>query len=192
MQTLFKIKLLQNLFVKNSFLCLKGWKLLVTMITLTILGVSTSFLALSQTNKYGGNKARLLEARNFIGALNRSQQAYYLENNSFSNSIEKLEIGIKTQTQNYTYSTKATSKAVFNYAVPRREYLSQGWFGLEKRPFYGFVGGVFVKSEKVGNKEEITTIAILCIAENQATTPPATPTYKNGVLSCGAGTNLIH
>ena len=191
MQALLKIKLLQHLFGKDSSLGFRGWKLLGAIIILAILGVSALLLTLGQTSKCGGSFAILAGAKTNIGAMNRFQQAYFLENYRFDNSIEELELGIKTQTENYTYSTKATAKAAFNYAVPRREYISQGWFGLEKRMFYGFVGGVFVESKKVGEKEEKITVAILCQAKTPSTVPPAEPTYKNGILACGAGTSFI-
>jgi type IV pilus assembly protein PilA len=189
MQTIFKIKLLQHLSQKDSWFSLRGWKLWRIIIILGVLGTILSSLYLSQKSGCA-NQVRTAEARSSIGAINRAQQAHFLDNNNFSNSIEKLDLGIKNQTQNYTYSTKATPKAVFNYAVPRRKDVSQGWFGLGKRPFYGFVGGVFVQPKKVGDKE-ITTVAILCQATNSSTLPPAEPTYKNGVLNCGSGTKSI-
>jgi type IV pilus assembly protein PilA len=61
------------------------------------------------------SKNRQAEGKQNIGALNRAQQAYYLEKNTFTKSVEKLDIGIKTQTEDYNYLIRATPKAVFNY-----------------------------------------------------------------------------
>ncbi|MBW4493358.1 MAG: hypothetical protein KME26_09805 [Oscillatoria princeps RMCB-10] len=48
-------------------------------------------------------KAKQVEARNTIGAINRAQQAYQLEKGVFADSIEKLDLGIRRETTNYRY-----------------------------------------------------------------------------------------
>ena len=126
------------------------------------------------------SKAKQAEAKQNIGALSRAQQAYYLENNAFTNSIEKLGVGIKTQTENYNYSIRATPKAIFNYGVARNNTIKS------------YVGGVFVVPAKEipnsASSDEILTLAILCEANSSGTTRPAEPTYKNGQLACGSAT----
>ena len=126
------------------------------------------------------SKAKQAEGKQNIGALNRAQQAYYLENNAFTNSVEKLGIGIKTETENYNYLIRATPKAVVNYGVARNNTIKS------------YVGGVFaVPAKEIPNSassDEILTLAILCEANSSGTTRPAEPTYKNGQLACGSGT----
>jgi type IV pilus assembly protein PilA len=56
---------------------------------------------LSQTNKAKG-----VEARNHIGAMNRAQQAFNLEKGGFADSMDKMGVGIKSQTENYDYLIK--------------------------------------------------------------------------------------
>jgi serine/threonine protein kinase len=94
-------------------------------------------------------KAKQSEAKNNIGAMNRAQQAYFLEQGKFSDSLADLGIGIKTQTENYDYSIRVTPSAVFNYAIPR------------KKDIKGYVGAVFPipGNEATG---EILTGAIAC------------------------------
>ena len=43
------------------------------------------------------------EAKEYLGSMNRAQQAYDLEYLNFADSIEKLGVGIKTDTENYSY-----------------------------------------------------------------------------------------
>jgi type II secretory pathway pseudopilin PulG len=125
------------------------------------------------------SKVKQAEGKQNIGALNRAQQAYFLEYNSFTNSIEKLGIGIKTQTENYNYSIRATPKAVFNYGISRKDN------------FKSYIGGVFaVPAKEIPNSassDEILTLAILCEANSSGTTRPVEPTYKNGQVACGSG-----
>jgi type II secretory pathway pseudopilin PulG len=129
------------------------------------------------------SKSKQAEAKQNIGALNRAQQAYFLEQNTFTNSIDKLGVGIKTQTENYNYSIRATPKAVFNYGVAQKDDLKS------------YVGGVFaVPAKEIPNSassDEILTLAILCQANSLGTTRPVEPTYKNGQVACGSGTKDV-
>jgi type II secretory pathway pseudopilin PulG len=126
------------------------------------------------------SKIKQAEGKQNIGTLNRAQQAYFLEKNTFTNSIDKLGVGIKTQTENYNYSIRATPKAVFNYGISRKDN------------FKSYVGGVFaVPAKEIPNSassDEILTLAILCEANSSGTTRPVEPTYKNGQVACGSGT----
>jgi serine/threonine protein kinase len=129
------------------------------------------------------SKNRQAEGKQNIGALNRAQQAYYLEKNTFTKSVEKLDIGIKTQTEDYNYLIRATPKAVFNYGVARNNNIKS------------YVGGVFAvpakeipNSKPSSSQEEILTLSILCETYSWGGSRPAEPTYKNGQLACGSGT----
>jgi type II secretory pathway pseudopilin PulG len=44
-----------------------------------------------------------VEARNNIGAINRAQRAYYLEQNKFADSFKYLGLGIQTEQGSYSY-----------------------------------------------------------------------------------------
>jgi Type IV pilin-like G and H, putative len=108
------------------------------------------------------------QARQYVTSMNRAQQAYYAENVGFTSSVANLGMGIKPQTDNYTYSISAGNKAVFNYGISRKPNLKS------------FVGGVFLTANK--------TQTILCEASVAGRARPANPTNKNGVLACGANT----
>jgi type II secretory pathway pseudopilin PulG len=119
-------------------------------------------------------------AKQSVGAMNRGQQAYFIENNDFSNSIEKLGVGIKTQKGNYEYATRVlASKAAFNYAIPRN------------RNNKSYVGGVFIvpaKSYSDATINERIAIGILCESNDVGVTKLAEPMYNNGKPACPAGT----
>ncbi|HBE16329.1 MAG TPA: general secretion pathway protein GspH [Cyanobacteria bacterium UBA11149] len=155
------------------------------LLIVSILGIGSIALPsfLNQSQKACACGGLGSEAKQYIGAMNRAQQAYFLENNAFTNNIEKLGLGIKTETENYSYSTHATDKAAFNYGISRQVAL-RSW-----------VGGVFTVPATDANpnvvKGEMTTLAILCEANSPGTNKPAAPTYQNGVLACGEGTTQL-
>ncbi|NQE33306.1 type IV pilin-like G/H family protein [Microcoleus asticus] len=126
------------------------------------------------------NKPMISQAKQYVGSMNRGQQAYFAEKNAFSSSVKALEIGIKTETTNYKYSVRATKKAAFGYGVSKDKQLKS------------YVGGVFLvpakNFEPNAAKEEITTTSILCRADFPGTIKPAEPTYENGKIACGKGT----
>ncbi len=75
----------------------KGFKLINFLVIFGILAGNTS-LALSQSSNDSSR-----EAKQNIGAFLRAQQAYFLENSVFANSIPDLGTGISTTTNNYQY-----------------------------------------------------------------------------------------
>lgn len=127
-------------------------------------------------------KAKQAEARQNTGAMNRAQQAYFLEKNAFAQSIDKLGVGIKTETENFVYSLRAGDKYALNYATPRKG----------KPNHKSYVGGVFtvpsVKVEPKSANDEIITLAIMCETERATGVPAPDPIYKNGELTCAPGT----
>src|ERR671932_2734109 len=67
-----------------------------------------------------GPKGKQAEGKQNVGAMNRAQQAYYLDNKAFSNSLQSLGLGIQPQTTNYVYSTRVTKTAAFSYGISRQ------------------------------------------------------------------------
>ena len=55
-------------------------------------------------------KAMQSEAKSYIGAITRAQQAYRLENPSFASTFTDLKIGLPTRTENYIYKITSASK----------------------------------------------------------------------------------
>ncbi|MEG4497143.1 type IV pilin-like G/H family protein [Microcoleus sp. F10-C6] len=129
------------------------------------------------------HSCRIPEAKQYVGSMNKGQQAYFAEKNAFGTSVDALGLGIKTETKNFKYSLRATKKAAFNYGVSKENNLKS------------YVGGVFLvpakKFEPNAAKEEITTASILCGADSPGTIKPAEPTYENGKIACGKGTTQV-
>ena len=138
-----------------------------------------SAIALPSFLRQGG-KAKQSENKQYVSAMNKAQQAVFIETTAFATSFDALGLGIKTETTNFKYSIRATNKAAFNYGVSKEKDLKS------------YVGGVFLVPAKNFDtnaaKEERTTTSILCEADSFGTIKPAEPTYKNGKIACGKGT----
>ncbi|HAO10795.1 MAG TPA: hypothetical protein DCQ51_06400 [Planktothrix sp. UBA8407] len=99
------------------------------------------------------NEAKI-EARNTLGALNRGQQAFLLENGKFASSIRKLGMGINEETDYYSYAIKGIRSNAVIMTVTGKKY------GMT-----GVTGVVLVKNQK--------TTAYLCVSNDFSQTPPA-------------------
>jgi len=174
-----RAKWLQHLFTQNKN---QGFTLIELLVVIIIIGI-LGFMALPSFLSCG-KKANQAEARTYVGSLNRGQQAYWVENNAFSSSIEKLELGIKTKTENYQYLISTTKKSAFSYGVSLK-----GTPGTKS-----YVGGVFlvpempvkqVKTKAVKQEIQMTIVAIVCAAKEPGTSRPAHPIYQNDKATCG-------
>lgn len=120
------------------------------------------------------------EGQRTVGAMNRAQQAYLLEKNSFAKSVSDLSQSMPTRTRRYDYSTQTTARTAFNYGIARVPNS------------YSYVGGVFqvarpmVESKTAGY--EITTVTIVCQTEKPGQIRPAQPMFLNGKPTCAPGT----
>lgn len=112
------------------------------------------------------------EAKSYVAALNKAQQAYYLEYGIFVDSISKLGKAIeKSATGNYQYSIRRERNAVYNYGISRQANLRS------------VVGGVFLISN--------ATETILCQAKTVGPIRPSVPIQSKGSVSCGPNTTQI-
>ena len=155
-----------------------GWGCLSLLMVIGVIGAIALPSFLNSTHK-----PMISEAKQYVGSMNRAQQALFIEKSAFATSVNALGIGIKTETTNYKYSVRATKKAAFNYAVAKEKNLKS------------YVGGVFLVAAKIfepnATKEEITTTSILCRSDFPGTIKPADPTYKNGKIACCQGTREV-
>lgn len=151
MKTELKAKFIQHILAKKKGD--EGFTLIELLVVIIIIGILSAIALPSFLNQ--ANKAKQSEAKTYVGSMNRAQQAYYLENNTFSTSIGSLGLGIATQTINYTYtaingdaSSVNNRATVINAAAPLKAY----------------VGAVEVTTQQATS--EATTVAVLCESNN--------------------------
>lgn len=105
MKTELKAKFLQHILKnkKNE----EGFTLIELLVVIIIIGILSAIALPSFLNQ--ANKAKQSEAKTYVGSMNRSQQAQYMEAGEFASdtaSLGKLGLGVRTQTQNYKYAIK--------------------------------------------------------------------------------------
>lgn len=153
MKTEFKAKFLQHINLKKRE---EGFTLIELLVVVIIIGILAAVALpslLSQTNK-----AKQVEARNSIGAMNRAQQAFYLEAGKFTDQMTSLGIGQKEETVNYTYKVIGGEAAGQNKATAKIETLK------------GYTGGVFATAAAAG--AESVTSAVVCEAKDAGKAEP--------------------
>ncbi|MEG5043989.1 type IV pilin-like G/H family protein [Microcoleus sp. B4-C1] len=122
------------------------------------------------------NKARQSEAKQYVSSMNRAQQAFYAEYASFASSIEKLGIGIKSETENYSYSIVLSNDNRWVQAI-----------GLAKRDGLKNYTGI-VSLIKSPNDESTSTQSRLCESNQPSKELPGTPISTNSPdLQCPSG-----
>jgi type IV pilus assembly protein PilA len=129
----------------------EGFTLIELLVVVIIIGVLAAIALPSLLGQV--NKAKQAEAKNNVGAVNRAQQAFYLEYQKFATNISELQVGIKSQTENFIYSFAADTTAALNWVQVK---------GLATKnalkSYYGSVGTT------VGDTatSEALTIALAC------------------------------
>jgi len=123
----FQAKFLQHL--NSNKAKNEGFTLIELLVVIIIIGILAAIALPSFLNQAA--KARQAEGKNNVGAVNRSQQAFRLENTQFASDFASLKIGIPTQGNNYTFAITtgdATTGAIEATALEQetvRDYAGQ-------------------------------------------------------------------
>jgi type IV pilus assembly protein PilA len=175
MKTEFKTKFLQYLNQRNKEE--KGFTLIELLVVIIIIGILSAIALPSFLSQ--ANKAKQSEAKQYIGSMNRTQQAKYAELNSFVNAVDGLGMGIKTQTTNYTYAITlaTTNDLVTNFATPVAAALK------------GYAGNVALVTP--AGQTDSTTVAVLCEVDNAGNTAPAVGSIASNSVTCASGQSLV-
>ncbi len=130
----------------------RGFTLIELLVVIIIIGILSAIALPSFLNQ--ANKARESEAKQFIGAMNRAQQAYYVERNEFADIVPALALGISLSTNNYQYVIAGGGPGGAIATQQARPLLATA-------PYRAVVGGVAL-GQRAG---EVTLLSMLCLAE---------------------------
>ncbi len=163
-----------RLFPKHHKYKYTGFTLIELLVVIIIIGILSSIALPSFVSQAA--KARASEAKVTVGSLNRAQQTYYLENQQFaqddvtSTAFEKLSLGIKDDTTNYTYLVVTTDPTV--------KIISKAT--AKNNDLKGSAGGVFSSAG--------LTNSILCEADVSGITPVNEPV---NLTTCGSDSHKL-
>ncbi|QHG15601.1 type IV pilin-like G/H family protein [Nostoc sp. ATCC 53789] len=159
MKTELKAKFLQHIIGKKKEN--EGFTLIELLVVIIIIGILSAIALPSFLNQ--ANKGKQSEAKQYSGSMNRAQQAYFLENGSFTTELNSLGMGIRSQTENYIYAIGGAATGVSNNG-----------YSL-KAPLKSYVGVVALSIQ--AGTSEATTLAVLCesdaVGARSATVAPA-------------------
>ncbi len=121
-------------------------------------------------------KVRQTEAKQYVSSMNKAQQAFYAEYATFSATIEKLGIGIKSETENYSYSIVLSNDKRFAQSMALAKI-----DGLKN-----YTGIVFLT--KTSDGQYTSTQSRLCESTQPSKELPGTPTATNSPdIQCPSG-----
>ena len=103
MKTELKAKLLQHILGKKKED--EGFTLIELLVVIIIIGILSAIALPSFLNQVA--RSRGAEAKTNIGAMNRAQQAHFLEQYSFTTNIDDLGLGMDNSTDNFIYDAVA-------------------------------------------------------------------------------------
>jgi type IV pilus assembly protein PilA len=181
MKSELKAKFLQHLAKKNGD---QGFTLIELLVVIIIIGILSAIALPSFLNQ--ANKAKQSEAKQYVGAIVRSQQAYFLENSAFASDLNNLSKVVKEQTGNYSYSIPVTdivsgaSGSVSIYGTPQ----------TGKDALKAYSGKV--QLAKVAVTSDATTYGAVCEATSPGVTKLTAPTITTdtGAVTCAGGVDL--
>ncbi len=130
------------------------------------------------TSQGQANRARESEASNYVGAINRGQQAFHLEELKFAENLDRLDVAVPNETDNYEYEITSTDND-----------MTAATATAKRRGLKSITGAVFVGEDAAG---DFISDIILCKSDKPAKKAPGIPTLsQNGEFQCASGSSEL-
>jgi len=157
MKTSFTYNLLKHLRDKKAQ---GGFTLIELLVVIIIIGILAAIALPAFLNQ--ANRARESEASNYVGAANRGQQAYFLEELRFAPEFADMEVGIPKSTDNFEYGDAETTPALGEFATTDDELWVAVYGVPQAKTLKGFAGLVY-------NNDDNSQTVLLCRDEEAGT-----------------------
>lgn len=150
MKTELKAKFLQHLLGKKKED--EGFTLIELLVVIIIIGILSAIALPSFLSQ--ASKAKQTEAKTFVGAVNRAQQAFRMENQQFAgnSNLADLQLGVPTQTEYYGYSLSA--------AAASSTTVSAAPIANESSTLRAYAGGVVVLTTGLTKSQTCMTTGV--------------------------------
>ncbi len=160
--------------LQHSALKPQGFTLLELLVVVVIGGILAAIAIPSFLSR--ANTAKQVEAKMYLGSLNRSQQSFYVEHSKFAKTPQ--ELGLYSQpTGNYEYQVDVPNDG----SLRAIHYANSKVFKL--RSYSGMVALV---------KQGAVMETVLCEAEEPASGKTEAPVYSDSSVSCSSGTKQLN
>jgi type IV pilus assembly protein PilA len=177
MKTELKAKFIQQILSKKKDS--EGFTLIELLVVILIIGILSAIALPSFLSQSA--KAKQTEAKNFVGTVNRAQQAYRMENQNFTSTIADLQVNIPT-----TQLTDTSGNFYYFYSITNATGDSTTFtarpVNAESTTLRAYAGGVTV----LGSGQ---TAAAACMTTAPASTAP-TLTLNTTAASCSTGVSM--
>lgn len=154
----FQAKFLQHLNKKKK--SEEGFTLIELLVVIIIIGILAAIALPSLLAQV--NKGKQAEAKQNVGSMNRSQQAYFLENGFFATTVPSIGVGIKTQTVNYTYTLTPGATATAPLSVNNKGLANAAGAGGGPGGTLKSYVGINYTVPGDTNTGELLTVGLLC------------------------------
>lgn len=178
------------------------WSAVTTFFFIFLIGYAINWVRFSLFPGIAscGKMSEELVGKYTVSTINRAQQDYFLENQSFAKDSKSLLYSFQPDKKHFNYAMQATNQAVFSYAIVRTnaykvrtEYFGPFWWDVQESPaFKSSVGAVFaVQTNKIDpqtKQKQMTTVSVICNSLQFGARTLAAPKLVKGVPTCSAGT----
>jgi type IV pilus assembly protein PilA len=170
MKTELKAKFLQHLLGKKKEN--EGFTLIELLVVIIIIGILSAIALPSFLSQAA--KAKQTEAKTFVGAVNRGQQAFRMENTTFTTDIAALQISVPSTSEYYNYViSPSTSASTTTFtAIP---------INGETSTLRAYAGGVTILTSG-------QTAAVACMTTTVSASAP-TVNLSNSAATCSSAAN---
>ncbi|MGL5060659.1 MAG: type IV pilin-like G/H family protein [Microcoleus sp.] len=130
------------------------------------------------------------EAKQQIALINNLQQAYYVENRQFSDSLEKLSAGMQQQTENYNYEILSAMGPVQTLQNQREPAHFESTIAIARShnsDGKSYIGAVFAFKED----ERDRTMAVAICESDRTGVTLIPPTFDGSEIHCPPRTTML-